>query len=271
MPSQGIIAMPKMLPGEGYKVLINTATALAYPSSGYFKQGPSEGSKHLLSLPQPTHYLAMLNTGSNATIVAKKVGIGGVDVPDSSEIGAFDEQGHLIGGGSVIHGIAAFALWGDDPMTRKVKDGLTAGEKVTFKLWSGKQEFPLDFISGSGTEARYAEDGILMGSLVVSQGALIKRFDLSRAYPNPFRGSVRISFDVPTINGIAEHAISIEIYDLKGGVVAQLAKGKYRAGHYSLTWNGGQVRNGAFGSSVYIVRMRAEKFDKRLKVIRVRS
>ena len=66
MPSQGIIAMPKMLPGEGYKVLINTATALAYPSSGYFKQGPSEGSKHLLSLPQPTHYLAMLNTGSNA-------------------------------------------------------------------------------------------------------------------------------------------------------------------------------------------------------------
>ena len=126
------------------------------------------------------------------------------------------------------------------------------------ELWTA-----IRFTTGT-SKARYADDELFMGSLVVPASFLISKFDLSHAYPNPFRGSVKICFDVPTINGISEHEISIAIFDLKGTLVHQLAKGKYQAGRYALPWQGGS------GSGAYIVQMKAAGFDKRIKLVRVR-
>ena len=172
-------------------------------------------------------------------------------------------------GGCVIHGKTAFALWGDDPMTKKTKDGLAAGERVMFKLWTGKQEYPLDYVSSEDAPA-YVADGVFMGALKVPDAYLITRFDLARAYPNPFKGFVKLAFDVPMLAGIAEHDVEINVYDLKGSLVQQVAKGKYKPGHYSVTCNSSQARSEAAGSSVYIVRMKANNFDKRMKLIRMR-
>ncbi len=85
-----------------------------------------------------------------------------------------------------------------------------------------------------------------------------------------FKGPVKIAFDVPTIGGISEQAIQLAVYDMKGILVEQLAKGVYKAGRYALVWKGGEGREGSGGSSVYIVRMKANNFDKRLKLIRIR-
>jgi flagellar hook assembly protein FlgD len=110
---------------------------------------------------------------------------------------------------------------------------------------------------------------IFQGQMIVSGGYLITKFDLTQAYPNPFRGSVKISFDVPTIAGASQQAIEINVYDLKGSLVKQLASGKYQAGHYTVAWNCTEGREVSMGSSVYIVRMKATNFDKRLKLLRV--
>ncbi|MGA3052561.1 MAG: FlgD immunoglobulin-like domain containing protein, partial [Chitinispirillaceae bacterium] len=77
------------------------------------------------------------------------------------------------------------------------------------------------------------------------------------------------AFDVPTIAGVAEHSLEINVYDLKGSLVKQLATGKYQAGHYTVEWNCNDGRQTSAGSSVYIVRMKAPNFDKRLKLVRV--
>ena len=164
--------------------------------------------------------------------------IGDKVVADSSEVGAFDGSGSLVGSGTVIHGIAAFAVWGIDPQSKtKKKDGCAVSESVTFRLWDGKREYPLDYVTQNGTPAKYGVDKVFLGVLSVPDGYLITKFDLTRAYPNPFRGSVKIAFDVPTIGGVSQHAIELAVYDLKGSLVKQLASGLYRAGHYSLAWN----------------------------------
>ena len=38
-----------------------------------------------------------------------------------------------------------------------------------------------------------------------------------------------------------------------------------------MAWNCGEGREAAMGSSVYIVRMKAANFDKRLKLVRLRD
>jgi hypothetical protein len=69
--------------------------------------------------------------------------------------------------------------------------------------------------------------------------------------------------------GAAQQAIDISVFDLKGGLVKQISSGKFSAGHYEIPWNCSDGPKGAIGSSVYIVRMKASNFDKRLKLVRV--
>jgi len=91
-------------------------------------------------------------------------------------------------------------------------------------------------------------------------------FNLSRVYPNPFKGSVKIEFDVPTIMNVNQHAVQIGIYDMKGSLIKTIANGIYRAGHYSVSWNC-KDDHGGLGSNMYIVRMKADNFDKRQEII----
>jgi hypothetical protein len=89
-------------------------------------------------------------------------------------------------------------------------------------------------------------------------------FTLS-AYPNPFRGPVTVAFNVPIIHrGSLNNFVEVAIYDLKGVLIAQLAKGAYRAGRYLIPWDAS-----AIGLSACFVRMKAKNFEKQLMLIRV--
>jgi len=256
--------------GEGYSVRVSDTLTFTYPTpdTGVAKRVASKSGKPTLCLPKPRHYAIHAPTGCNDVILPKQVTIGGKLVPDLSEIGAFDASGSLVGSGTILKGVAAFVIWGQNPMIKQ-KDGLATGEPVTFKLWDGNSEYPLEFQSQNGTGVAYKAGAIFQGQMIVSGSGLIKAFDLTQAYPNPFRGSVKISFDVPTIAGASQQAIEINVYDLKGSLVKQLASGKYQAGHYTVAWNCSEGREASMGSSVYIVRMKATNFDKRLKLLRV--
>ncbi len=249
-PSLGIDDIGIMYVGEGYKVLMSSAASLTYPTpdTGVAKRVAARGGKTMLRLPEPRHYATHANTGNNATLLAKRVTIGDKAVPDSSEIGAFDGTGSLVGSGTVMHGIAAFAVWGIDPQGKtKKKDGCAVSESVTFRLWDGKREYPLDYVTQDGTPAKYGVDKVFLGVLSVPEGYLITKFDLTRAYPNPFRGSVKIAFDVPTIGGVTEHGIELAVYDLKGSLVKQLASGLYQGRSLCAVveqWRGPRVRGG---------------------------
>ncbi len=261
-PAASLDEIGTMVPGNGYYILTNATTTLTYPPGG----GPAKVSAAAGNLPCPTplrHFKKHASTGNFAAFLGRHIECGGKAASDKCEVGAFDTKGNIVGAGTVKNGIVAFALWGKGPMTGE-KDGCGPSEKITFKLWNGAAEYPL---AAAGGDPVYAARTILSATLAVPAGAFISSFNLARAYPNPFKGSMKVAFDVPTIAGASQHAVEIAIFDMKGDLVKQLAKGVYRAGHYELAWNGTEARDGAVGSSVYIVRMKAAGFDKQIKLV----
>ncbi len=255
-----------MHPGNGYYIITNTAATLTYPAGAGPAKQPAVASGQLRSPPAPKHFPKRTLTGNIAAFLARHVAFGNKPAADNCEVGAFDTKGNLVGSGTVANGLAAFAICGKDP-AGKVKNGCLPSEKLTFRLWNGISEYPLAVTRGG--EPVFSAKTILTATLAVPAGALISSFNLSRAYPNPFRGLVNIAFDVPTISGVSRHAVQIDIVDMKGDLVAELAQGIYRAGHYELAWNCSEVRAAAIGSSIYIVRMKAENFEKRLKLLKI--
>jgi hypothetical protein len=252
--------------GAGYQVFMKAAAVLTYPAVVPAPKTVA-GAHGMIKLPVPRHYVFKLNTGNNLSIMASRIILQGRIAPDSCEIGAFDSKGKLVGSGGVLKGLSSFAVWGDDPQSTE-KEGCGPSEMITFKLWDGNQEYPLVFQTGG--EPRYSADGILIGALSVPEGFFIKAFAMSKAYPNPFRGSIKIAFDVPMIAGIEEHAVEINIYNIKGGLVQRLAKDSYKPGHYCVSWNSAAGNDGKFSSNVFIVQMRARDFDQKIKVFRIR-
>jgi hypothetical protein len=277
-PALSVDRIHILQPGSGYKILLSSDVSFTYPTpqSMLSKLGAGSGHATLLSLPSPQHFTTQTyRTGNNATALVQSVLADGHTVADGSEIAAYDTKGNLVGSGTVVNGRTAFAVWGDDPMT-KGKDGCVGSEQISFKLWNETSEYPLEFVSTGITGSKsavYSEDGVFLGKFVVPDGALIKKFELSKVYPNPFKGQVKIAFDVPTLNNVSRHYIEINVYDLRGCLVHQVAKGIYEAGHYNVVWNSSATGNRVsdnLAPSVYIVRMKAANFDKRLKLIRVR-
>ena len=264
-PGLGVDDIGTMRVGEGYYIVTNATTSLTYPASG---KSAAMGSE-LLHLPPPRHFGGHGNTGNNASILGTSVSIGNRTAPDNSEIGAFDASGNLVGAGSVQKEVTAFVIWGDDPQTG-AKNGCGQSEAVTLRLWDGTQEYPAVLV---GAPLRYAVNGINMGRIMVPEGSLIREFSLTRVYPNPSRGMVRIAFEVPGIQGAPDQTVSIEVYDMKGSLVQRIAKGRYAPGRYTAVWNGetgAQGRMGVSGGALYIVRMKADNFDKRVRLVLLR-
>jgi len=67
---------------------------------------------------------------------------------------------------------------------------------------------------------------------------------LKQNYPNPFNPVTNISFDISS-----QGFISLKIYDMTGREVAELVKGVYEPGEYTVSWNASN-----FASGVYLYR-----------------
>jgi hypothetical protein len=180
-------------------------------------------------------------------------------------VGAYDSKSNLVGSGVVMKGVAAFSVWGKDPRT-KVKDGLTDGEDITLKVWDGSKEYLLEF-SGIGSKSFakmvYSGNAVFLGSLSVPGSYFIKQFALHGTCLG-LNGQVRIMFDVPYDNKTL-HDVTINLFDVSGRLVHQIASGEYAAGHYTVTWNGPRTSTG-----MYIVQMKAENFDGEVRLMIVK-
>ena len=82
-------------------------------------------------------------------------------------------------------------------------------------------------------------------------------FALGRSYPNPFRGTATIPFDVPQ----AEQVV-LTVYSALGERVAVLADGPYPTGRYRAVWDASGLAAG-----VYFVRLQAGAFSATRKLV----
>jgi flagellar hook assembly protein FlgD len=84
------------------------------------------------------------------------------------------------------------------------------------------------------------------GSATVPAEALA----LSQNVPNPFNPTTTIRFTLPERAGV-----TLQVYDVSGALVRQLAEGEYGAGPHEVQWNGRDRGGNAVGSGVYFYRL----------------
>ncbi len=78
-------------------------------------------------------------------------------------------------------------------------------------------------------------------------------FRLYRNYPNPFRTSTRVAYDLP-----AGTEVCLTVYDAAGKRVRELASGWQEAGRYGLNWDGRDKAGKTCPSGVYFCSLTTE-------------
>lgn len=104
------------------------------------------------------------------------------------------------------------------------------------------------------------EEGILTSAEAELDSDLPDSFQLKQNYPNPFNPVTTISFDVARTG-----LVKLEVFDVLGRKVAQLANERKAAGSYTLNFNAGNLSSG-----MYIYRLQAgEKvFTRKMMLVK---
>jgi len=99
-------------------------------------------------------------------------------------------------------------------------------------------------------------------ALGFDNNSLPNNFALYPAYPNPFNPSTTITFDVPAES---RHAVSLQLYDIKGQLVEILVNEVLPAGSHSIQWNPVNLSSG-----LYIVQLKAGEtvFNQKITYIK---
>ena len=88
------------------------------------------------------------------------------------------------------------------------------------------------------------------------------RFVLHQNRPNPFAGSTRIRFDLPTASQVL-----LEIFDPQGRLVRTLASSVCEAGFHSIDWDRRANAGRMLGPGIYLCRMQAGSFRGQRKMV----
>lgn len=117
-------------------------------------------------------------------------------------------------------------------------------------LASNKYNYRLKQMDYSGTYKYYN----LSGEVEIG---IPMEFNLSQNYPNPFNPETKINFDLP-VDGI----VTLKIYDITGAEVATVINEAYKAGYYTIQFNGSNLASG-----VYFFRLNAGNYVSTKKMI----
>jgi hypothetical protein len=160
--------------------------------------------------------------------------------------------------------LAAIGLWYDDytagaanPVTQDLLDVLTyttgvdtndvpfsASFPFVAQPWAGTSE-------AGGLEVTFAQTPclVLTGPLSINNNngntTTATKAEVA-SYPNPFTQDINFSFALAT-----DKNVKIDIYDMQGKVVTQLANQVYKAGNHIVQWNSANMPAG-----LYIVKLR---------------
>jgi hypothetical protein len=93
-----------------------------------------------------------------------------------------------------------------------------------------------------------------------------KEYSLGQNYPNPFNPSTTIMVGLPV-----QSRMTVQIFNLLGQKVADVADGTYAAGYHEVMWNGAMGSGEAVSSGVYFYRLEATSVVDGHKFAQVRK
>ncbi len=89
-----------------------------------------------------------------------------------------------------------------------------------------------------------------------------KDYNIMQNYPNPFNPDTYITFELPKYD-----KINLSIYNLSGQLVRILCDDNYKAGRYTLHWNGKDNQGNKLSSGIYIYRLSTVDYKESRKMI----
>ena len=98
-----------------------------------------------------------------------------------------------------------------------------------------------------------------------SKDALPLVFSLSQNYPNPFKRSTIINYQLPVTNHV-----SLKIYDVTGRLVKTLVNEPQKAGYYTAHWDGKDNLGKTAANGIYFYRIEADDFTDAKKAMLIR-
>ena len=266
-----------MKPGAGYKLYLLGGGTLTYPANlgpappslmssekvdviaGLGKSGGGQGAESV------EHYaVTMKQTGSNAVLSVEGKGIS-----DGDEVGVWSEGGLLVGGGIVVQGRVVITVWGDDKVTKDVKEGAGEGETLSLKVWQKAvqkekhltMELVTDGLSAKKAEGglRYVADGVWI--VEVSEVKEIPTvFSLGQNYPNPFNPSTTIRYGLPK-----DAKVTLAIYNMLGQKITTLVDEEQKAGYYQVVFLANNLSSGVY---FYTISAESYRASKKLTLIK---
>lgn len=254
--------MGDMQPGEAYKLYLNAADTLIYPSGSSLAKlaAPSV----YMQPSSPSHFKFAERTGDSHSVLITTVKIDAQAPTHGDEIGIFTESGVCVGGAVWTGEVPlAVAAWQDNDRTSEI-DGFQPGEKMIFKLWNSGEKREVELVAtfhrGDGTfgKGNYA-------SVELEATSLPKVYALSQNYPNPFNPETTIKYQLTKAE-----KVSLVIYNLLGQEVRRLVDEEKAAGYHTIRWDGKDSLGRPVSTGIYIYRIEAGTFVASRKMIIVK-
>lgn len=229
-PQFGINTIGNMMPGQGYKVkVISNCTLLYQPN---FSTPPLEEREKTELISSPVHFSLTIdpNSGNNATIILV-ASIAQNLIHYGDEIGVFSASG-LLCGAAFYHGEnIGITVWGDDPSTTGIIEGMQIGESYIIKVWNNSQQEEYaaltSFQNGLNT---YAPDAI---EIIENMGIASNTKDLTAAgiqilqlYPNPTPENLNVD-----ISSKSAGKFVLTVYSTDGSQILDAKEIEYAVGN----------------------------------------
>ena len=229
LPQFNINNIGNMTPGKGYKVKALSDVVLTYPNN---LAGPADDRSDKQENAETVHFEQdkLVNSGNNATLILT-ASIAGSMMQPGDEIGIFTPAGKLCGAANYAGKNLAITVWGDDPGTAGILEGLQNGEAYALKVWNTAEqaEYPAWVTLAGGSNA-YQPDALEeIGSLQLGSSG---SEELVRAgiqslgiYPNPASDRLNIGIE-------SSHAgkVVLSVYNLNGARVLDAEEIAYQTG-----------------------------------------
>ena len=198
-----------------------------------------------------------------AVYPATEVDFDSVDVGFSSEMEAFvivNEGGGTLSGTALVD--APFSIVSED--TYNLSQGQGQSITVGFDPTSESTFTRNVTFTGAGGATRTVTG---VGRVVVSVDDIDSQelpddFSLSQNYPNPFNPETRIEFALPR----ASH-VTIDVYNIVGKRVRNLANERLSAGLKAVTWDGRDNNGQLVSSGIYFYRIVTGDFTESKKMV----
>jgi formate dehydrogenase assembly factor FdhD len=206
-----------MRPGQGYQLKAIAPGTLTYTANQLWSDTTiitSAATTAAQSAPVFFPYHQILKSNQNSTLIITAP-VAGAIMEAGDELGVFTADGMLCGAAVFEHQHFAITIWGDDPATPAVREGLLAGESYQLRIWKKQQNTVLDItpVFERGDQIYNSHDVDWLAGLSIP--SVIKEIHSKKStltvFPNPVED--RCYVIVPA------NIATLEVYDTKGAVV----------------------------------------------------